>query len=232
MDKHPAAHRPPQLRRFGALGGPLLIVALALGGGMVAGCTDHASAPAPTGDAPAAEAAPSSGVQSGVPSSPASGVATEPASVPMPASGAASTHVPAPAAEASVPAGHVHMPTADEVTATWKARPDYVKALPPDWEGAYAYALSRPDVIQWLPCYCGCTGMGHRSNLDCFFQRREVEGNYAFEEHASYCDICVETANMASAMLREGSTMVQIRAAVDATFGDRAPGTETPLPPF
>jgi hypothetical protein len=45
MDRHPAPHRPPQLRRFGALGGPLLIVALALGGGM-AGCTDHASAPA------------------------------------------------------------------------------------------------------------------------------------------------------------------------------------------
>jgi hypothetical protein len=74
--------------------------------------------------------------------------------------------------------------------------------------------------------------MDHRSNLDCFFQRREVKGNYSFEEHASYCDVCVKTANMASRMLREGATMVQIRAAVDDTFGGgAAPGTDTALPP-
>lgn len=194
----------PAGRRLGTLVGPVLIVSLALGGG-VAGCTDHATS---SPDAPAASA-------------PAPAPASAPASAPTAASG-----------EAPVPIGHMHMPTADEVTATWKARPDYVRALPPDWQGAYAYALARPDALQWLPCYCGCTGMGHKSNLDCFFQRREVEGFYAYEEHASYCDICVETANMASEMLREGSTMVQVRAAVDATFGDRAPGTETPLPPF
>lgn len=133
---------------------------------------------------------------------------------------------------AEVPMGSMHMPTADEVTATWEARPEYVRALPGDWQSAYAYALARPDVLQWLPCYCGCGGMGHRSNLDCFFQRREVKGTYQYEEHASYCDICIKTANMADAMLREGKTMTEIRAAVDSTFGGgAAPGTDTALPP-
>ena len=135
-------------------------------------------------------------------------------------------------AMAAVPVGEMTMPTADEVKATWEARPAYVKTLPDDWQQAYAYALARPDVLQWLPCYCGCGGMGHRSNLDCFFQRREVKGTFAYEEHASYCDICVKTANMASRMLREGSTMTEIRAAVDSTFGGgSAPGTDTQLPP-
>jgi hypothetical protein len=32
-------------------------------------------------------------------------------------------------------------------------------------------------------------------------------------------------------MLREGRTMIQIRAAVDLTFGGRGPGTDTVLPP-
>jgi hypothetical protein len=141
----------------------------------------------------------------------------------------AGTVTPVPMAE--VPMGDMHMPTAEEVTATWQARPDYVKALPPDWQGAYAFALARPDVLQWLPCYCGCEGMGHRSNLDCFFQRREVKGTYQYEEHGSFCDICVETANMAAEMLRDGKTMIQVRAAVDATFGGTAPGTDTALPP-
>ncbi|MCJ7711219.1 MAG: PCYCGC domain-containing protein [Chloroflexi bacterium] len=131
-----------------------------------------------------------------------------------------------------VPMGNMTMPTADEVSTTWAVRPDYVKGLPADWQAAYAFALARPDVVQWMPCYCGCEGMGHRSNLDCFFQRREVKGNYTYEEHGSFCDICVKTANMASDMLQQGKTMVQIRAAVDSTFGDgSAPGTDTPLPP-
>jgi hypothetical protein len=132
----------------------------------------------------------------------------------------------------TVPMGDMHMPTADEVTTTWDARPEYVQALPAEGQAAYAFALARPDVLQWLPCYCGCAGMGHRSNLDCFFQRREVKGTYAYEQHASYCDICVKTANLADGMLREGKTMGQIRAAVDSTFGGgTAPGTDTALPP-
>jgi hypothetical protein len=133
---------------------------------------------------------------------------------------------------AVVPIGSMTMPTAEEVSATWEARPDYVKALPAEGQAAYAFALARPDVIQWMPCYCGCAGIPHRSNLDCFFQRRDVKGNYTYEEHASFCDICVKTANMASDMLQQGKTMVQIRSAVDATFGGgSAPGTDTALPP-
>jgi hypothetical protein len=132
----------------------------------------------------------------------------------------------------AVPMGSMTMPTAEEITTTWDARPAYVNALPADWQAAYSFALARPDVLQWLPCYCGCDGISHRSNLDCFFQRREVKGTYAYEEHASYCDICVRTANMASDMLEQGKTMVQIRAAVDSTFsGGAAPGTDTPMPP-
>lgn len=155
-------------------------------------------------------------------------------------SGAGPSSMPAASAVASegtatttvVPMGSMTMPTADEVTATWDARPDYVKALPAEGQAAYAFALARPDVVQWMPCYCGCGGIPHRSNLDCFFQRREVKGSYTYEEHASFCDICVKTANMASDMLQQGKTMVQIRAAVDATFGGgSAPGTDTPLPP-
>ncbi len=156
-----------------------------------------------------------------------------PAMTPGPATATASAAASAaPAAAASVPMGSMTMPTADEVTATWAARPDYVKALPAEGQAAYAFALARPDVLQWLPCYCGCASIPHRSNLDCFFQRREVKGTYSYEEHASFCDICVKTANLASGMLGQGSTITQTRGAVDATYGGgAAPGTDTALPP-
>jgi len=190
-------HRPLVRRRLGALGGPLLILVVALGGA-TAGCSSSQD-PAMAGG------------HASMTAEPAGDGATGSAAV--------------------VPMGDMHMPTADEVTATWKARPDYVKALPAEWQGAYAFALARPDVLQWLPCYCGCAAMDHRSNLDCFFQRREITGNYQYEEHASFCDICVKTANLAQKMLQEGSTMIAVRAAVDVTFGGAAPGTDTPLPP-
>ena len=156
--------------------------------------------------------------------------ATTPASTAM--AGQATAAPSQGAATVAVPMGSMTMPTADEVNATWQARPDYVKALPAEGQAAYAFALARPDVLQWLPCYCGCAGIPHRSNLDCYFQRREIKGTFTYEEHASFCDICVRIANTASDMLRQGSTMTQIRAAVDATYGGGSvPGTDTPLPP-
>jgi hypothetical protein len=97
-------------------------------------------------------------------------------------------------------------------------------------EAAYRYALERPDVVQWMPCWCGCAGMEHRSNLDCFFRSR-IGGAVAFEEHASYCDICVETALLAQRRLAEGRSLVEIRAEVDARWGGNGvPGTPTDLP--
>jgi hypothetical protein len=160
------------------------------------------------------------------------GTAASPKDAPPVAAEAPAAPAAPAAVQAAVPLGAVTMPTQAEVSAAWQARPDYVKALPSEWQGAYAFALARPDVLQWLPCYCGCSEMGHGSNLDCFFQKRDASGALRFEEHASYCDICVETANLAQAMLRDGKSMVQIRAAVDAQFGGSgAPGTDTALPP-
>ncbi len=114
--------------------------------------------------------------------------------------------------------------------AAWNSRPAYVRSQP-RVEAAYAYALARPDVVSWMPCYCGCVAMDHRSNLDCFFKPTQPGAALEFEEHASYCDVCVETALMAKQMLAEGHGLREIRDRVDATFGGAAPGTVTPLPP-
>ena len=137
---------------------------------------------------------------------------------------------PAAAVVAKVPSGKVVIPTEAEIAAAWDRRPDYVRALPEDWQAAYKFALARPDVIGWMPCNCGCAGQGHRSNLDCFFDRRE-SGEITFQEHGSFCDICVNTSNLAAKLLGEGKSMAEIRAAVDKTFGGGGHSTDTPLPP-
>lgn len=40
----------------------------------------------------------------------------------------------------------------------------------------YAYAARRPDVLQYMPCYCGCERQGHRSNRDCFVKSKTAAG--------------------------------------------------------
>ena len=138
-----------------------------------------------------------------------------------------------PSMDAGAPMAATPVPAADgaALEAAWAARPDYVRHAHPMVEEAYRYALEQPDVIQWMPCYCGCAALEHRSNLDCFFRSRMAGGAVGFEEHASYCDICIETALLAKQRLAEGRSLAEVRAEVDARWGGGGvPGTDTPLP--
>ena len=115
--------------------------------------------------------------------------------------------------------------------AAWSERPSYVREASATTAAAYAFAMVHPEVLDWMPCYCGCAAMGHGSNADCFFKRHDASG-FAFEEHASVCDVCVKTALTAKAMFGRGSSLLEIRNAIDQSFGGSgAPGTVTPMPP-
>jgi Protein of unknown function with PCYCGC motif len=127
----------------------------------------------------------------------------------------------APAA-AELPAGVVRV----DAAAMWAARPDFVRA-DATTEAAYHYAIEHPEVVAWMPCYCGCDAMEHRSNLDCYLKARAA----AFEEHASYCRICVDITLKAKELVAGGKNLREVRTIVDATWGGIAPGTRTALPP-
>jgi hypothetical protein len=126
--------------------------------------------------------------------------------------------------------GHV-MPTAVEVDGAWAGRPSFVRNADARTQEAYAYAIARPDVVDWLPCYCGCVAMDHRNNGDCYMKPREAGMPLVFEEHASFCKVCVDIALQAKSMAAEGKTLLQIRAAIDREHGGLGPGTRTELPP-
>ncbi len=112
----------------------------------------------------------------------------------------------------------------------WAARPEFTR-VDPQTEEAYAFALYHPQVVQWMPCYCGCARMDHRSNLDCYLKRAAPGQATQFEEHASYCEICVKTTLLTTQLVSEGKSLREIRQAVDTTFGGTTEGTPTQLPP-
>jgi hypothetical protein len=42
---------------------------------------------------------------------------------------------------------------------------------------AYQFAAEHPEVLSYVPCYCGCERSGHRGNEDCFVSRRDAKGD-------------------------------------------------------
>lgn len=127
-------------------------------------------------------------------------------------------------------AANADMPMAG-ATEAWGARPAYVRANAAT-EEAYAFALAHPQIVQWMPCYCGCAAMGHGSNLDCYYKHGQPGDKAVFEEHASFCDICVKITLKTKELNAEGRSLREIRQVIDQTFGgSAAPGTLTAQPP-
>lgn len=62
--------------------------------------------------------------------------------------------------------------------------PETVQRAPWTVREAYRFAVANPQVLDTLPCYCGCGGLGHESNLDCFVERFEEDGSVAYGYHA------------------------------------------------
>ncbi len=53
-----------------------------------------------------------------------------------------------------------------------------------DVRGAYAFAVRHADLLQYIPCYCGCGGVGHLSNVDCYVKDGQAGGAPRWDLHA------------------------------------------------
>jgi hypothetical protein len=59
--------------------------------------------------------------------------------------------------------------------------PDRFVNAPPEVQEAYRYAVGNYDVLQWMPCFCGCGAGGHRSNFDCYVREVRKDGSVALD---------------------------------------------------
>jgi hypothetical protein len=98
---------------------------------------------------------------------------------------------PAPAAAAQTAAAPVQAPVPQAAEpAAAKFGPHRQASYPPVPVGAavpvrpmsevtpiYKFAADHPEVLGYVPCYCGCEREGHRGNDDCFVRRRAANGD-------------------------------------------------------
>jgi hypothetical protein len=80
----------------------------------------------------------------------------------------------------------------------------------PDAAPVFDMVRQIPQIVDGIRCHPGCDQLPHcYSLLSCY----EGDGM------AQHCDICQAQARLAYVMHRQGKTLGQIRAAIDASFG-------------
>ena len=78
---------------------------------------------------------------------------------------------------------------------------------------AYQTAKDIPDVLEQLPCFCGCMKeYGHKNNLFCFK-----------DQHGSACEICQDIALDARKMHDEGMPISKIQENIKAKYSKYQP---------
>ena len=98
----------------------------------------------------------------------------------------------------------------------------------------YDFAAQHPEILSYVPCFCGCGSQGHKANESCFVARRDPKGNVLeWDTHGFGCTICVDVAREAMQLYSSGADVRSIRAAIERkwTPGNEAGKTPTPPPP-
>jgi hypothetical protein len=96
----------------------------------------------------------------------------------------------------------------------------------------YRFAAEHPEVLSYVPCFCGCERTGHRGNDDCFVKARNAQGDVTeWEPHGLDCAVCIDVANEAMQMTHSGASVTDIRKAIEAKWNRPGTGhTPTPAP--
>jgi hypothetical protein len=114
----------------------------------------------------------------------------------------------------------------------WPAMPGPIKNMPAHVaRSLYAFAGAKPEVLDHIPCHCGCRSKGHRSVHSCFVKHRSTKGIVTeWEEHGLTCPLATDITGDVMLWHDQGKSIDVIRRAIDREFGGRRPGTDTPLP--
>ncbi|TMU86845.1 hypothetical protein FGG79_01480 [Bacillus sp. BHET2] len=95
----------------------------------------------------------------------------------------------------------------------------------------YTSAAKNPELLQYIPCYCGCgDSADHESNLNCFVYELKGE-KVVWDDHGTRCQLCLKIAAESIVKYKNGESIKQIRNYIDEQYKEGyAKPTPTPMP--
>lgn len=101
--------------------------------------------------------------------------------------------------------------------------PPEVQSAPSVVSTAYRFATANPELLQQIPCYCGCGSIGHTSNYACYIAGKDANGALRFDDHALGCSICVDITLDAMRLQGQGKSAQEIKAYIDQSYSKFGP---------
>lgn len=119
-----------------------------------------------------------------------------------------------------------------EETASADVLPSFLDNKSKDLRLVYQIAGQSTEILEWIPCYCGCgESAGHKSNLNCFIQEKRKDGTIVWDDHGTRCLVCLEIAVQSAKMHKDGMSLKEIRQTIDETYKEGyAKPTPTDMP--
>ena len=93
----------------------------------------------------------------------------------------------------------------------------------------FRFSAEHPEILTYVPCFCGCEHLGHTGNEDCFVKSRAANGDVVqWEPHGSECQVCIDVGQQAMQMYASGASVRDIRAAVEKKYAGTYKNNHTP----
>ncbi|MFB9988240.1 PCYCGC motif-containing (lipo)protein [Bacillus benzoevorans] len=108
--------------------------------------------------------------------------------------------------------------------------PNFLKEKPEEMQLIYAAAANHQELLESIPCYCGCAdSIGHKDNYDCFVNENKENGAVVWDDHGTKCGICQDIAAQSIQEYENGKDIKEIRSIIDEQYKEGYP-KPTPTP--
>lgn len=77
-------------------------------------------------------------------------------------------------------------PATENKLAPVSALPPELQDAPAEVKDAYRFAIANKELLEQIPCFCGCNAIGHKSNYSCYVADDGGPGDVLqFDSHAA-----------------------------------------------
>ncbi|RXZ02156.1 PCYCGC motif-containing (lipo)protein [Fictibacillus sp. S7] len=108
--------------------------------------------------------------------------------------------------------------------------PTFLTDKPKEIQVIYQAAAKNKELLEKIPCYCGCgESVNHKNNYDCFVHENKNGGSIVWDDHGTKCDVCLQIAAQSMKDFNEGMSLKEIRKKIDNLYQEGyAKPTPTP----